>query len=82
MGFWSPSYARTFNIPGYHLHLLTADHQHGGHVLGLQASNLSVQLMNMQEVVMALPESPGFLKADLSGDPTAALGKAEGARTS
>ena len=82
MGFWSPSYARTFNIPGYHLHLLTADHQHGGHVLGIQASNLSVQLMNMQEVVMALPESPGFLKADLSGDPTAALGKAEGARTS
>ena len=81
MGFWSPAYARTFNIPGYHLHLLTADHQHGGHVLGIEATNLSIQAMNVQEVVMALPESPEFLKADLSGDPTAALGKAEGART-
>lgn len=82
MGFWSPAYARTFNIPGYHLHLLTSDHKHGGHVLGIEATNLSVQVMNMQEVAMALPESPEFLKADLSGDPTAALGKAEGARTS
>ena len=82
MGFWSPAYARTFNIPGYHLHLLSADHRHGGHVLGIQASNLSVKIMNVQEVVMALPESPAFLKADLSGDPTAALGQAEGARSS
>ena len=30
LGFWSPTYARTFNIPGYHLHLLSSDHQHGG----------------------------------------------------
>lgn len=80
MGFWSPSYARTFNIPGYHLHLLSADHQHGGHVLGIEATHLTVQVMNVQNVVMALPESPAFLSADLSGDPTAALGKAEGAR--
>ena len=80
MGFWAPAYARTFNIPGYHLHLLSSDHTHGGHVLGLQATNLKVQVMTLNNVVMALPESPDFLKADLSGDPTAALGKAEGAR--
>jgi len=78
MGFWSPTYARTFNIPGYHLHFLSADHQHGGHVLGVKASNLTVQVMDVQNVVMALPESPAFLEADLSGDPTAALSKAEG----
>lgn len=36
--------------------------------------------MNVQNVVMALPESPAFLTADLSGDPSAALGQAEGAR--
>lgn len=28
--FWSPIYARTFNIPGYNLHLLSTDHRHGG----------------------------------------------------
>ena len=80
MGFWSPSYARTFNIPGYHLHLLSADRQHGGHVLGIEAHDLTVQVMSVQNVVMALPESPAFLEADLSGDPSAALSKAEGAQ--
>lgn len=80
MGFWTPTYARTFNIPGYHLHFLSEDHQHGGHVLNVKAQNLKVQVMTVQNVTMALPESPQFLAADLSGDPSAALSKAEGAR--
>ena len=79
MGFWSPSYARTFNIPGYHLHLLSENHQHGGHVLGIKGRNLKLQIMDANNIVMALPESPQFLSADLSGDPSAALSKAEGA---
>jgi acetolactate decarboxylase len=81
MGFWSPVYARTFNIPGYHLHLLSDDHLHGGHVLGVRAKNLKLQVMDANNITMALPESPAFLQADLTGDPTAALSKAEGAQT-
>jgi len=80
LGFWSPTYARTFNIPGYHLHLLSGDHRHGGHVLGVRAKNLRLQVMDANNISMALPESPAFLKADLSGDPSAALSKAEGAQ--
>lgn len=49
MGFWSPSFARTFNIPGYHLHLLSADYQHVGHVLGIEAHDLTVQVMNVSK---------------------------------
>lgn len=79
LGFWSPIYARTFNIQGYHLHLLSNDHLHGGHVLGIKASNLTLQVMDADNLSMALPETPEFLKADLSGDPAAALKKAEGA---
>lgn len=79
MGFWSPAYARTFNIPGYHLHLLSGDHKHGGHVLGIKGRNLRLQVMDANNIVMALPESPQFLNADLTGDPSAALNKAEGA---
>jgi acetolactate decarboxylase len=81
LGFWSPAYARTFNIPGYHLHFLSADRQRGGHVLGISAKNLKIQVMDADNLTMALPESPEFLKADLSGDPAAALSKAEGAQT-
>lgn len=80
MGFWSPAFSRTFNIPGYHLHLLSSDHQHGGHVLGVSAKNLKVQVMNANNIVMALPETKEFLEADLSKDPSAALNKAEGAK--
>lgn len=81
MGFWSPTYSRTFNIPGYHLHLLTNDYKHGGHVLGIKAKNLRIQVMDAHNIVMALPETAEFLKADLSQDPSAALNKAEGAST-
>jgi hypothetical protein len=36
--------------------------------------------MNVQNVVMALPETPAFLSADLSGDPAEALGQADNPR--
>ncbi len=78
LGFWSPAYARTFNIPGYHLHLLSNDRRHGGHLLGIKARNLKLRIMDANNLVMALPESPQFLQADLTADPTAALRKAEG----
>ncbi len=79
LGFWSPAYARTFNIPGYHLHALSDDRRRGGHVLGVRATDLRIQVMDVDELAMALPETPQFLAADLTGDPTAALRKAEGA---
>jgi len=78
VGFWTPSYARTINVPGYHLHLLSDDHRHAGHVLELQCSELSLELHRESHLQLVLPETPEFLKADLSGDPAAALARAEG----
>ena len=80
LGYWSPTYAKTLNVPGYHIHLLSKDLQHGGHVLGIKGSNLRLQIMDANNLTVALPETPEFLKANLTGDPSAALGKAEGAR--
>lgn len=77
VGFWTPSYARTINVPGYHLHLLSDDHQHAGHVLELTAETLEVALHQESHLQLVLPETPAFLKADLSGDPAAALAQAE-----
>ncbi|CAK6692751.1 acetolactate decarboxylase [Synechococcus sp. CBW1107] len=78
VGFWTPSYARTINVPGYHLHLLSDDHRHAGHVLELQSRELQLELHRENDLQLVLPETPEFLKADLSGDPAAALAKAEG----
>jgi len=78
VGFWTPDYARTINVPGYHLHLISDDHRHAGHVLELQSRELSLALHRESHLQLVLPETPEFLKADLSGDPAKALAQAEG----
>lgn len=78
VGFWTPSYARTINVPGYHLHLLSDDRRHAGHVLELQSRELCVELHRESHLQLVLPETSSFLRADLSGDPAAALAQAEG----
>jgi acetolactate decarboxylase len=33
VGFWTFEYANTMNVPGYHLHFVSADRARGGHLL-------------------------------------------------
>nr|WP_169747039.1 acetolactate decarboxylase [Edaphobacter aggregans] len=44
VGFWSPQYAKTLSIPGYHLHFLSEDHEGGGHLLECRGAELTLQL--------------------------------------
>jgi acetolactate decarboxylase len=80
VGFWTPEYARTFNVPGYHLHFLSQDHQSGGHLLECAGSELRLQIQREGDYHVALPETEDFVKADLRRDPAADLAKAEGAK--
>ena len=80
VGFWSPEYAKAFNVPGYHLHFMSADRKHGGHLLQCRGVNLKLQMETEANVQVALPETEDFLKADLAKDPTAALKFAENER--
>jgi acetolactate decarboxylase len=80
VGFWTPEYAKTLNVPGYHLHFLSADHKNGGHLLQCRGSNLRLQIQRGGEYRLALPETEDFLKADLRRDPVADLTRAEGER--
>jgi acetolactate decarboxylase len=78
VGFWSPEYAKTLNVPGYHLHFVSDDRQHGGHLLQCRGTNLQLQIQREGDYHIALPETEDFLKADLRRDPAADLAKAEG----
>lgn len=78
VGFFTPTYARTINVPGYHLHFISSDRRHGGHVLELRASSLQAALHVTNDLHIVLPENAAFLQADLNGDPAAALAHAEG----
>lgn len=80
VGFWTPEYARTLNVPGYHLHFLSNDRKCGGHVLECAGRGLRLQLQREGSYQVALPETEDFLKADLRRDPAADLAKAEGGK--
>jgi acetolactate decarboxylase len=78
VGFWTPEYAKMLNVPGYHLHFLSADRQSGGHLLQCRGIDLRLQIQREGDFRIALPETEDFLKADLRRDPAADLAKAEG----
>lgn len=77
VGFWTPEYARTINVAGYHLHFISSDRKIAGHILEVQATDLDLSLHLETEFNMIIPETGDFLTADLTGDPTADLSKAE-----
>jgi len=78
VGFWTPEYAKTFNVPGYHLHFVSADRAQGGHLLQCRGTNLYLQIQREGYYHIALPETEDFLKANLRRDPTEDLTRAEG----
>jgi len=78
VGFWTPEYAKSLNVPGYHLHFISADRTRGGHLLQCRGKNLRLQIQREGDYHIVLPETDDFLKANLRRDPTTALAKAEG----
>lgn len=78
VGFWTPEWARTINVPGFHLHFLSDDRTRAGHVIDIRAKGVVAELHAASDLHLVLPANEEFLRADLSGDPAAALAQAEG----
>ena len=66
VGLWSPGFSSAFSIPGYHFHFISADRQHGGHLLGCSSGKLRLRMEALTDFRLALPENESFLNADLS----------------
>ena len=81
VGFWSPQYVSSIDIPGYHFHFLSKDRTKGGHVLECAGSSLSLQIEAVKEFHLSLPETEEFLRADLTADVSKDLSAAEGNHT-
>lgn len=77
VGLWTPRYASSFSVPGYHFHFISQDRTRGGHVLDCAASHVSIRACSIADFHVALPETVEFLRADLSRDPNADLMTAE-----
>lgn len=77
VGLWSPGFSSAFSIAGYHIHFLSKDRQHGGHLLDAEADTLRLRIEALTDFHLALPESEAFLKADLSKNTAEELAYAE-----
>jgi acetolactate decarboxylase len=77
VGLWSPGFSSAFSVAGYHLHFLSTDRQHGGHLLEVAADTLRLRVEALTDFHLALPESEAFLKADLSKNTAQELAYAE-----
>jgi acetolactate decarboxylase len=77
IGLWSPGFSSAFSVAGYHFHFLSADRQHGGHLLDVGANALRLRVEALTDFHLALPESEAFLKADLSKNTAEELAYAE-----
>ncbi len=80
VGVYSPSFSGAFSIPGYHFHFLSDDRTQGGHLLEVSSDLLRLQVEELTDFHLALPENERFLQADLAHDATADLKQAEGNR--
>lgn len=61
VGFRFPDYAQGLNVPGYHLHFVTADRTQGGHLLDCTVVDPEIQLDHTSHLHMELP--PGVERA-------------------
>ena len=77
VGIYSPAFSSAISVPGYHIHYLSRDRTQGGHLLEIQVRNARVQVQELDEFHLALPENEGFLRADLSRDTSVDLSRAE-----
>jgi acetolactate decarboxylase len=78
VGFRCPDSVKGVNVPGYHLHFITADRTAGGHLLACQLQDATIGIDYTSEFYMVLPQhESGQQKSDLSKDRSEDLKKVE-----
>ena len=77
VGFRIPSFAAGINVAGYHMHFISSDFTFGGHVLDFTAGKVTVEIMEVHNFKMTLPENSDFGKVDLTKDRSQELEKVE-----
>lgn len=55
-----PDYMDGINAPGWHLHFLSKDKKHGGHVFDLVMEKGTMQVNKISQIQIQIPTSPAF----------------------
>jgi len=63
-GFFTPSFMSSISVPGLHLHFLSTDFQHGGHLLECRSENVRAGVQFINSLELGLPMSLEYLTLD------------------
>jgi len=77
IGFYMPGYLSGINITGPHFHFLSTDRKAGGHVIGLKATRLSLEINEMTGIHLQAPQTKEFQNIKLKGTNSPSLKKIE-----
>lgn len=67
VGYWLPEFLSGINMPGFHLHFISRDGKHAGHMLSCSVSDAEVSIDDLDGVVLIIPQNQAFQHADFSG---------------
>lgn len=76
-GFYTPQFMASLNVPGFHLHFLSHDRLHGGHLLSCSMRRARIGLQLIQKLELALPVTFDYLTTDFTRDTREDLDKVE-----
>jgi acetolactate decarboxylase len=77
VGFFTPTFMASLSVPGLHLHFLSHDLQHGGHLLECHVRQACAEIQFLYALELSLPLSVDYLTWDFQRDIRGDLNKAE-----
>lgn len=63
-GFFTPDFLSSLSVPGMHLHFLSEDRQHGGHLLECVPQKVTVGVQMIHKMELSLPMTHDYMKWD------------------
>ena len=77
VGFYTPGFVPSVNVPGFHFHFIDRDFTAGGHLLNCEPEHLDVRLQVFFSMELTLPKTLDYLTASFTRDAKKDLEKAE-----
>jgi acetolactate decarboxylase len=77
VGFFTPSFMASVNVPGLHLHFLSSDRKHGGHLLECCPFKCRIDIQLIDSVEISLPITLDYLTQDFTRNIEQDLNKVE-----
>ena len=77
VGFYTPSFVPSVNVPGYHFHFIDNSFSAGGHLLSCEPEHLDIRLQIFFNMELTLPKTLDYLTASFTRDAKKDLEKAE-----